>query len=199
VREGGEEEELVVVPEAGVCGEGRLIMTWLPLEESVRGGGGEGGAGGMQWGTETIDLEATRVGAERDGAGGERGGERAGLVTKDITSLKEVILPSDSAVLHCDYADSGGGRGVGGGGIGTGGMGEGGKEGRIGEGERGGLLAQLILEPRIRAGVRAQAARAEARYTEWRERLPGGAAARLARERPNVLLIMVDSLSRHTF
>jgi len=78
-------------------------------------------------------------------------------------------------------------------------MGEGGTEGRRGEGERGGMLAQLILEPRIRAGVRAQAARAEARYREWREGLPGGAAARLARERPNVLLIMVDSLSRHMF
>jgi len=114
-----EEVEVFVVPVAGVCGEERLLMTWL--DESS-----------------------------------------AALVYSDITQAAEVRLPSESTVLHCEVRP----------------------------------LTQLILEPQLQPGTHRAAARAEDRYAAWRQSLPAGARARVAAGRPNILFIMVDSLSR---
>ena len=129
----------------------------------------------------------------------------AALVYTDITQAPEALLPSESAILHCDPPTP-----------------------------AHTPLAQLILEPQLRRDARDTAARAEERYRKWRQGplhhwsllaslvsfgitglfwrlcaslglfdvkayttgLPEGARKRVAPSRPNVLFIMVDSLSR---
>jgi hypothetical protein len=64
----------------------------------------------------------------------------AALVYTDITKVPEALLPSESAVLHCDTPTP-----------------------------AHTPLAQLILEPQLRREARDTAARAEERYRKWRQ------------------------------
>ena len=91
-------------------------------------------------------------------------GVAEGMETKDITSLRTVLLPADSVVLYCQGTAQG--------------------------------PSQLILEPRLKMAQQGRARDAEERYRRWRAALPAGERRRRPAARPNIVFLLIDSLSK---
>ena len=161
----------------GVCGSGRLLMTWMNESMSASASGAER-SGSKFEGRTTTPRSSRPPGTRfpprhhmrnvRDRTLLEEAvtprGVAEGMETKDITSLRTVLLPADSVVLYCQGTAQG--------------------------------PSQLILEPRLKMAQQGRARDAEERYRRWRAALPADERRRRPAARPNIVFLLIDSLSK---
>ena len=165
----------------GVCGSGRLLMTWMNESMSASASGAERSGSKFEGRTTTPrssrppgtrfpprhhmrNVRDRTLLEEAVTPPGRGRGVAEGMETKDITSLRTVLLPADSVVLFCQGTAQG--------------------------------PSQLILEPRLKTAQQGRARDAEERYRRWRAALPADERRRRPAARPNIVFLLIDSLSK---